>query len=171
MAGPRIQIRLITPIHEWRSPARTRLVKTPWSDRPGLGEQWCRRRDSNPHALRLPGLSRLRLPFRHSGSVVSSASLAQGYGVMRGNVTARRTGERGPDDGCHGEADTPQADGVDMKRPVHDAGWLMACGVRVHLDWLYDAHEKSPTGDISCVDGVEATTGIEPVYAVLQTAP
>ncbi len=40
--------------------------------------------------------------------------------------------------------------------------------VRVHLDWLYDAHEKSPTGDISCVDGVEATTGIEPVYAVLQ---
>ena len=29
---------------------------------------WCRRRDSNPHALRPPGLSRLRLPFRHSGA-------------------------------------------------------------------------------------------------------
>jgi pilus assembly protein CpaE len=32
---------------------------------PALG--WYRRRDSNPHALRPPGLSRLRLPFRHSG--------------------------------------------------------------------------------------------------------
>jgi hypothetical protein len=31
------------------------------------GRAWCRRRDSNPHALRPPGLSRLRLPFRHSG--------------------------------------------------------------------------------------------------------
>ncbi len=28
---------------------------------------WCRRRESNPHALRRPILSRLRLPFRHSG--------------------------------------------------------------------------------------------------------
>ena len=38
--------------------------------RPPL-EDWCRRRDSNPHALRPPGLSRLRLPFRHSGAAAS----------------------------------------------------------------------------------------------------
>ncbi len=30
---------------------------------------------------------------------------------------------------------------------------------------------RTPNRAISCVDGVEATTGIEPVYAVLQTAP
>ncbi len=43
-------------------------------DRPmGNGSRWCRRRDSNPHALRLPGLSRLRLPFRHSGAQRSVA--------------------------------------------------------------------------------------------------
>ena len=38
---------------------------------------WCRRRDSNPHAFRPPGLSRLRLPFRHSGAV-STAPRRQG---------------------------------------------------------------------------------------------
>ncbi len=171
MAGSRIQIRLITPIHEWRSPARTRPAKTPWSnDRPttptrtsevghsasmaacirsrgsangdttgwrreivaagavaikcamptcamdhssfarpcaSRGSQtaryWCRRRDSNPHALRPPGLSRLRLPFRHSGIVVPSASLAQGYSATRVSVAARRGATR-PDDGCDGEA-------------------------------------------------------------------
>ena len=33
-----------------------------------LATSWCRRRDSNPHVLSgPPGLSRLRLPFRHSG--------------------------------------------------------------------------------------------------------
>ena len=30
---------------------------------------WCRERDLNPHALRRPILSRLRLPFRHPGWV------------------------------------------------------------------------------------------------------
>ncbi len=58
---------------------------------------------------------------------------------MRGNVAARRTGERRPDDGCHGAAEEDP-----------------------------DAHEKARRGHFT-LRLVEATTGIEPVYAVLQT--
>lgn len=36
--------------------------------RPGSRTEVYREGDSNPHASRLPSLSRLRLPFRHPGS-------------------------------------------------------------------------------------------------------